>query len=93
MIEVLAPAIRIMVLWAFTRFVTLGYLTPENASDLTKTFMDVLMYGAPVIYATWASFKSTLRARIAAIVKSRRVRAVKVTDPELATLRSDKVQM
>jgi hypothetical protein len=54
-LEIIAPAIRILVLWAFTRFATLGYLTPENASDLTKVAMDVLMYGAPLAYAWWAS--------------------------------------
>lgn len=55
MLEVLAPAIRIMVLWAFTRFATMGYLTPENASELTKVAMDVIMYGAPLVYAAWAA--------------------------------------
>jgi hypothetical protein len=55
MLEILAPAIRIMILWAFTRFATLGYLTPENATTLTKVAMDVLMYGAPLVYAWWAS--------------------------------------
>lgn len=55
MLEILAPAIRILVLWAFTRFATMGYLTPENASDLTKVAMDGLMYGAPLAYAWWAA--------------------------------------
>lgn len=54
MIQILAPAIRIMILWAFTRFATLGYLTPENATTLTKVVMDLLMYGAPLAYAWWA---------------------------------------
>lgn len=54
MLEILAPAIRIMILWAFTRFATLGYLTPENATTLTKVVMDLLMYGGPLVYAWWA---------------------------------------
>lgn len=55
-LDILAPAIRILLFWAFTRFVTLGYLTPEDASELTKVAMDVLMYGLPLIYATWAAW-------------------------------------
>lgn len=55
-IEILAPAIRILLFWAFTRFVTMGYLTPEDASELTKVVMDLLMYGLPLVYATWAAY-------------------------------------
>lgn len=55
MLQILAPAIRIMILWAFTRFATLGYLTPENVTTLTKVAMDLLMYGAPLAYAWWAA--------------------------------------
>lgn len=54
MLEIIAPAIRIFFLWAFTRFATMGYLTPENATELTKVAMDLLMYGAPIVYAAWA---------------------------------------
>ena len=61
MLEALAPAIRIMILWAFTRFATMGYLTPENASELTKVAMDVLMYGAPLAYAWWAARREVKR--------------------------------
>jgi len=56
MLEILAPAIRIGVLWAFTRFATMGYLTPENATELTKVAMGVLMYGAPIAYGAWAAW-------------------------------------
>lgn len=55
MLDIIAPAIRILVLWAFTRFATMGYLTPEDASTLTKVTMDALMYGAPLAYAWWAA--------------------------------------
>ena len=58
MIDILAPAIRIFVLWAFTRFATMGYLTPENATELTKVVMDLLVFGLPIIYAAWASNKA-----------------------------------
>jgi len=92
MLEIIAPAIRIMVLWAFTRFATLGYFTPEDATTFTKVTMDVLMYAAPVIYAGWAAWKSTLASRIASIVKSRRVEQVAVRDPALAaSIPSNKV--
>ncbi len=86
MFEVLAPAIRVFVLWAFTRFATLGYFTPEDASTFTKVTMDVLMYAAPIVYGAWAAWKSTLRQRIASIVKSRRVAQIEVRDPKLATV-------
>ena len=55
MIEILAPAIRIFLLWGFTRFATMGYFTPENASELAKVTMDLIMYGAPILYALWAA--------------------------------------
>lgn len=55
MLDILAPAIRILILWAFTRFATMGYLTPEDASELTKVVMDLLMFGAPLLYAWWAA--------------------------------------
>lgn len=55
MLEIIAPAIRILILWAFTRFATMGYLTPEDASELTKVAMDLLMYGGPLLYAWWAA--------------------------------------
>ncbi len=84
MLDILAPAIRIGILWAFTRFATLGYFTPEDAGTFTKVTMDVLMYGAPLVYAAWASWKSRLAARIASIVKSRRVTKVEVRDAKLA---------
>ena len=60
-LEIIAPALRILVLWAFTRFATLGYLTPENATELTKVAMDELMYGAPLLYAWWATRKEAQR--------------------------------
>jgi hypothetical protein len=55
-LSIFAPAIRILVFWAFTRFATMGYLTPEDASELTKVVMDLLMYGLPLIYAAWAAW-------------------------------------
>ena len=61
MLEILAPVIRILLLWAFTRFVTLGYLTPEDASEFAKVAMDVLIYAVPLLYAAWAARKEHLR--------------------------------
>lgn len=61
LLEILAPAIRIGILWAITRFVTMGYLTPEDASELTKVAMDVLIYTAPLVYAGWASWREARR--------------------------------
>ena len=61
MLEILAPAIRIFVLWGFTRFATMGYLTPQDASDLTKVAMDALMYGLPLLYAAWAAHREAVR--------------------------------
>jgi mannitol-specific phosphotransferase system IIBC component len=55
MLEILAPAIRILVFWAITRFATMGYLTPEDASELTKVVMDLIVYGLPLLYAWWAA--------------------------------------
>jgi hypothetical protein len=61
LLEIFAPAIRIVILWAFTRFATMGYLTPENASELTKVVMDLLVYGLPIAYAAWASWREAKR--------------------------------
>jgi len=92
MLEMLAPAIRIGLLWFFTRYATLGYLTPQDAADFTKVAMDVIMYGAPIVYGAWAVWSSSLRQRIARLVRSRRVKLVEVGDPDLAaSIPSDKV--
>lgn len=64
MLEILAPALRILFLWAFTRFVTLGYFTPQDAAEFTKVSMDVLMYVTPALYAAWAGFQVYLRKKI-----------------------------
>ena len=55
MFEILAPAIRILVMAAFLRLATMGYLTPEDASELTKVVVDLLVFGGPVVYAWWAA--------------------------------------
>lgn len=57
MLEILAPAIRILIMAAFMRVSTMGYLTPEDASDLTKVVMDLLTLGGPLVYASWASWQ------------------------------------
>lgn len=54
MIEILAPGIRILLAAVFMRFATMGYFTPEDASELAKVAMDLLVYCVPVIYASWA---------------------------------------
>ena len=55
MLEILAPAIRILLLWALTRFATLGYFTAEDASEFAKVGMDLIVYGVPLLYAWWAA--------------------------------------
>jgi hypothetical protein len=62
-LQILAPAIRILLFWAFTRFVTLGYLTPEDASELTTVALDLLMYGVPLAYAAWAAWRETQKPK------------------------------
>lgn len=57
LLDILAPAIRILIFWAFTRFVTLGYLTPEDASTLTQVVIDLLTFGVPLAYAAWAAWR------------------------------------
>lgn len=57
MLDILAPAIRIITLWGFTRFATMGYLTPEDATELHKVVMDLIMFSAPLLYATWAAWQ------------------------------------
>ena len=63
MIDILAPAIRILLLWAFTRFATMGYFTPEDASEFAKVAMDLIMYSAPILYAAWAAHKEAKARR------------------------------
>lgn len=61
-----APAVRILLLAAFMRLVTMGYLTPQQASEATKLIMDLLAGGVPLAYAVWAAWKARRAARIAA---------------------------
>jgi hypothetical protein len=60
MLDILAPAIRILLLWSFTRFATMGYFTPEDAGEFAKVAMDLLMYGLPLIYAAWAARRESI---------------------------------
>ena len=57
MLEIIAPAIRIILLWGFTRFATMGYLTSQDASEFAKVTMDAIMYGAPIVYSSWAAWQ------------------------------------
>ncbi len=57
LIEAALVFFRILVFWAFTRFATMGYFTPEDATELRKHVMDLLVNGAPFIYASWAAKK------------------------------------
>lgn len=61
MLEILAPAIRILIMAAFLRLATLGWFTPQDASELTKVVMDMLVYGLPALYAAWATERERRR--------------------------------
>ncbi len=56
-LEAILVFLRIVTFWAFTRFATMGYFTPEDATELRKHVMDLLVNGAPFIYASWAAKK------------------------------------
>lgn len=50
-----APALRILIAMGFMRIATMGYLTPQQASEFTKIVMDFLTLGlVPFGYAAWA---------------------------------------
>lgn len=95
MLDILAPFIRILVLWAFTRFATLGYLTPEDASELTKAAMDAIMYGLPLLYGIWAARQAQKASKPERIIEKAaalpEVRAVEVKSPALADSLGPKV--
>lgn len=98
----LATVTRIFVFWAFTRFATMGYFTPEDASSFAKITMDILVNGSPVVYAAWAAWREHRKkqaaaraarpeAMIAAVAQLPEVAAVKVKDDRLADSLGPKV--
>jgi hypothetical protein len=78
-----APGIRILLLAGFMRLSTMGYFTPQQATDLTKLVMDLLTYGAPIAYAIWAIWKARPAARVAAAAALPEVGKIVTTDPTL----------
>lgn len=63
MLDILSPAIRILVFFAWTRLGTMGYFTPENASEFAKVTMDLIMYSVPILYAAWAAHREAKARR------------------------------
>lgn len=57
--RVIGPGVYTIMLALFMRFATLGYLTPQQATDLTKWFMDSLVAGAPLALAIYLGWKRT----------------------------------
>ena len=57
--RVIAPGVYTILLALFMRFATLGYLTPQQATDLTKWLMDGLVAGAPIALAIYLGWKKT----------------------------------
>lgn len=81
--ELLKPIIAVAVSSFFSRIVVQGYLTPEQASEMTKLVMDGLAVGVPIIIGAWLARDRTPQALIATTAALPEV--VKVaTTPELA---------
>lgn len=78
-----APAARILLLALFMRFSTMGYFTPQQASELTKNLMDLITLGGPIVYAIWATWKARPAARVASADALPGVAKVIVSDPTL----------
>lgn len=57
--RVAAPGVYTILLALFMRFATLGYLTPQQATDATKWAMDGLVTGAPLALAVYLGWKRT----------------------------------
>lgn len=57
--RVASPAVYTLVLAAFMRLATLGYFTPQQATDFTKIVMDGLVTGAPLVLAAYLAWKRT----------------------------------
>lgn len=57
--RVIGPGVYTILLALFMRFATLGYLTPQQATELTKWLMDALVAGAPVALAIYLGWKRT----------------------------------
>lgn len=55
--RVASPFIYTVLLAAFMRFATLGYLTPEQATELTKWLMDAAVAGAPVALGAYFAWR------------------------------------
>lgn len=57
--RVASPFVYTVLMAAFTRFATLGYLTPEQATNLTKWVMDGLVTGAPLVLGAFLAWQRT----------------------------------
>lgn len=55
--RVIGPGVYTILLALFMRFATMGYLTPQEATDLTKWIMDALVAGAPIALAIYLGWK------------------------------------
>jgi hypothetical protein len=62
--RVVSPFVYTVLLGAFMRFATLGYLTPQQATDLTKWVMDAAVAGAPVALGVYFAWKKTRKQMI-----------------------------
>lgn len=62
--RIIAPGVYTILLALFMRFATLGYLTPEQATELTKWIMDGLVAGAPIALAIYLGWKKTRKQMI-----------------------------
>lgn len=80
--RVVSPLVYTALLGLFMRFATLGYLTPQQATDLTKWVMDGLVAGAPLALGAYFAWKSTRAQLVQTTDKLPGVIGVAVT-PEL----------
>lgn len=81
--NILKPIIAVLLSAAFTRIVTLGYLTPQDAGALQKTIMDGVAIGVPALTAWWLAKGATPSALIKTVDALPQVEGVAVV-PEVA---------
>lgn len=77
------PLIAVAISSLFSRIVVLGWLTPEQASELTKWLMDGLAVMVPAILGVWLVRDRTPTALIATTAALPEVTKV-ATTPEIA---------
>lgn len=69
----------------FTRLITLGYFTPEQASVLTKWLMDGFATIVPLIPVAWAAYKAKSSSKIKSTVALPDVASITKTDGTVIT--------